>query len=232
MVRKARHSIFGSAVVIFSANPATALAPMQRRTSHNFHRLGKPILLILGLLPLAALFWLDLGANPVETLTHHTGVWGLRFLLLTLTITPLRRLSGWNWLLRYRRMLGLFAFFYALLHFAIYLVFDQFFDPTAIARDVLKRPYITVGFLAFVLLLPLAATSTNAMIRRLGARRWQRLHRLVYAIGLLVILHYLWLVKADLSRPLAYAAVLVLLLGYRLWFHYRHKLSVRPAPAP
>ena len=203
---------------------------LQPRSKRDFHPLGKVILFFLGLLPLAALFWLDLGANPVETVTHHTGTWGLRFLLLTLAVTPLRRLSGWNWLLRYRRMLGLFAFFYALLHFATYLVFDQFCDPAAIARDVLKRPYITVGFLAFVLLIPLAVTSTNKMIRRLGARRWQRLHRLVYAIGLLVIVHYFWLVKADLSRPLLYATVLALLLGYRLWFYYRHKLSIRPAP--
>ncbi|MFO1434769.1 MAG: protein-methionine-sulfoxide reductase heme-binding subunit MsrQ [Candidatus Competibacteraceae bacterium] len=208
---------------------------MQRRQPPNkrdFHRIGKTILFFLGLLPPATLFWRGLGANPVETLTHHTGTWGLRFLLLTLAVTPLRRLSGWNWLLRYRRMLGLFAFFYALLHFATYLVFDQFFDPAAIARDVLKRPYITIGFLAFVLLIPLAVTSTNKMIRRLGARRWQHLHRLVYPIGLLVILHYFWLVKADLSRPLLYGAVLALLLGYRIWFYYRHKPSIRPVFEP
>lgn len=205
---------------------------LQPPIKRDFHRLGKAVLFFLGLLPLVALFWRGLGANPVETLTHHTGTWGLRFLLLTLAVTPLRRLLSWNWLLRYRRMLGLFAFFYALLHFTTYLVFDQFFDPAAITRDVLNRPYITVGFLAFVLLIPLAVTSTNKMIRRLGARRWQRLHRLVYAIGLLVILHYFWLVKADLSRPLLYAVVLALLLGYRLWFYYRHKLGIRPVPAP
>src|SRR5512143_597815 len=178
---KAGYSSFGGSVVIVIVNPIT-LAPMQRPqppSKPDFHRLGKAILFFLGLQPLAALFWQGLGANPVETLTHHTGTWGLRFLLLTLAVTPLRRLLGWNWLLRYRRMLGLFAFFYALLHFTTYLMFDQFFDPAAIARDVLKRPYITVGFLAFVLLIPLAVTSTNKMIRRLGARRWQRLHRLV-----------------------------------------------------
>lgn len=195
------------------------------------HRWSKPLLFILCLLPLAALFWLDWGANPVETLTHHTGRWTLRLLLLTLAVTPLRRLSGWNWLLRYRRMLGLFAFFYALLHFGVYLVFDHFFDLHAIAEDVVKRPYITVGLAALLLLLPLAATSTNGMIRRLGGRRWRRLHRLVYAIGLLAVLHYLWLVKADLEKPLIYAAILGVLLSYRLWLHYQPRPGVNPVPA-
>jgi sulfoxide reductase heme-binding subunit YedZ len=204
---------------------------MQLTLTQGINRFGKPGLFIISLLPLAELGWLELGANPVETVTHHTGQWALRFLLLTLAVTPLRRLSGWNWLLRFRRMLGLFAFFYALLHFCTYLVFDQFFDLAAIAEDVVKRPYITVGFLAFLLLIPLAATSTHAMIRRLGARRWQRLHRLVYAIGILVIVHYLWLVKADSTRPLGYAAILSVLLGYRLWFRYQHRFSIKPLPA-
>lgn len=194
-------------------------------------RWRKPLVFILCLLPLAALFWLEWGANPVETLTHHTGRWALRFLLMTLAITPLRRLSGWNGLQRYRRMLGLFAFFYALLHFGVYLVFDQFFDLRAIAEDVVKRPYITVGFAAFVLLIPLAVTSTNGMIRRLGGRRWRRLHRLVYAIGILGVLHYLWLVKADLEQPLIYAVILGALLGYRLWLYYQRRAAVSPAPA-
>jgi sulfoxide reductase heme-binding subunit YedZ len=189
--------------------------------------IGKPLVFLLGLLPLAGLFWQGLGVNPVETLTHHTGEWGLRLLLITLAITPLRRITGWAWVVRFRRMLGLFAFFYASLHFATYLVFDQFFDLPAIAQDVLKRPYITVGFAAFLSLIPLAVTSTNAMMKRLGGRRWQRLHRLVYLIGLLAILHYLWLVKADLTRPLAYAVVLALLLGYRVGFHYRSTLLKR-----
>ena len=136
--------------------------------------------------------------------------------MLTLAITPLRRLTGWNRLQSFRRMLGLFAFCYVCLHFATYLIFDQFFDLRGILDDVAKRPYITVGFAGFLLLIPLAVTSTNAMIKRLG-RHWQRLHRLVYAIGLLGVLHYWWLVKADLTEPLIYAGLLAVLLGYRLW---------------
>lgn len=157
-----------------------------------------------------------LGANPVEVMTHETGEWGLRFLLLTLAVTPARRLTGWNGLQRYRRMLGLFAFFYVCLHFSIYLVFDHWFDLRAILEDIVERPYITVGFAAFVLLIPLALTSTRGMIRRLG-RRWQPLHRLVYVIAVLAVLHFLWLVKADLLEPLVYAVLLALLLGYRVW---------------
>lgn len=183
-------------------------------------RLSKPLVFIACLLPLAWLiwrFWNDqLGTNPVETLSHRTGDWSLRFLLLTLAVTPLRRLTGWNGAQRFRRMLGLFAFFYATLHFLVYLVFDQFFDLSAILADIGKRPYITVGFAAFVLLIPLAVTSTNRMIKRLG-RNWQRLHRAVYLIAVLGVLHYLWLVKADLREPLLYAAILGALLGYRLW---------------
>lgn len=185
----------------------------------------------LGLLPLARLAWLGLtgglGANPIEFVTHFTGRWTLTFLLVTLAVTPLRRMLGWNWLLRLRRMLGLFAFFYAALHFSTYLVLDQFFDFGAIAKDVLKRPCITVGFTAFVLLIPLAVTSTNAMVRRLGARRWQLLHRLVYAIAIAGVVHWWWLVKADVRLPLAYGAVLALLLGARL----RWALAGRPAAA-
>jgi sulfoxide reductase heme-binding subunit YedZ len=137
-----------------------------------------------------------------------------------LAVTPLRRLTGWNGLQRFRRMLGLFAFFHVCLHFGVYLIFDQFFDLSAIIADVVKRPYITVGFAAFVLLIPLAATSTNRMIKRLG-RNWQRLHRLVYLIAILGVLHYLWLVKADLREPLMYAGILAVLLGYRLWWRMR-----------
>lgn len=184
---------------------------------------GKPLIFSLSLLPVLMLivnaFSDGLGANPVETITHSTGEWGLRFLLITLAVTPVRRLSGWQWLQRFRRMLGLFAFFYVCLHFATYLVFDHFFDVATIWDDVLERPYITVGFIAFLLLIPLAITSTKSMMRRLG-RHWQRLHRLVYPIAVLGVLHFLWLVKADLREPLLYAAVLALLLGYRLWLHY------------
>lgn len=190
----------------------------------SMQTIGKPLVFSACLLPLLWLCWLawsdQLGVNPVETLSHRTGDWSLRFLLLTLAVTPLRRLTGWNGLQRFRRMLGLFAFFYVSLHFGVYLIFDQFFDLSAILADVVKRPYITVGFAAFVLLIPLAATSTNRMIKRLG-RNWQRLHRLIYPIAILGVLHYLWLVKADLREPLIYAGVLAVLLGYRVWWWMR-----------
>ncbi|MCC6136933.1 MAG: protein-methionine-sulfoxide reductase heme-binding subunit MsrQ [Candidatus Contendobacter sp.] len=185
---------------------------------------AKPLIFIGCLLPLAWLCWLawqgQLGANPVETLSHRTGDWSLRFLLLTLAITPARRLTGWNRLQQFRRMLGLFAFFYVSLHLAVYLIFDQFFDWSAIAADVVKRPYLTVGFAAFLLLIPLAITSTRGMMKRLG-KNWQRLHRLVYLIAVLGVLHYAWLVKADLSEPLLYGGVLAMLLGYRRWRRWR-----------
>ncbi|MEZ5581158.1 MAG: protein-methionine-sulfoxide reductase heme-binding subunit MsrQ [Candidatus Competibacteraceae bacterium] len=191
----------------------------------RFPPYGKPLVFCVSLLPLVWLCWLAwqdrLGANPVETLSHRTGDWSLRFLLLTLAVTPLRRLSGWNWLLKFRRMLGLFAFFYVCLHLGVYLIFDQFFDPSAILEDIAKRPYITVGFAGFLLLIPLAATSTNGMIKRLG-RNWQRLHRLVYLIGMLGVVHYWWLVKADISEPLLYAGLLTILLGYRAWWWNVH----------
>ncbi len=184
-------------------------------------RLIKSALFLMCLLPCANLawgFWQDtLGANPVEAITRGTGDWTLRFLLISLAVTPLRRLTGLNWLLRTRRMLGLYAFFYAALHFTTYLWLDQFFDWAGIARDIVKRPFITVGFAAFVLLIPLAATSFNRAIRWLGGRRWQALHRSVYAIGILSILHYWWLVKRDISEPLMYALILTLLLGFRFW---------------
>jgi len=171
------------------------------------------------LLPLARLIVLGssdgLGANPIEFITRSTGTWTLVGLMLTLSITPLRRLSGRADLIRYRRMLGLFSFFYACLHFVTYIWLDQFFDPAAIARDIVKRPFVTVGFAAFVLLVPLAATSTHVMMRRLG-RRWQLLHRLVYVIALLGVIHYLWLVKKDMTAPLIYGGVLLLLLAIRM----------------
>ena len=161
-----------------------------------------------------------LGANPVEELLHRLGSWGLNFLLITLAVTPLRRLTGLNWLLRFRRMLGLFAFFYVLLHFLVYVWLDQGFDLHFIFEDIAERPYITLGFTAFTLLIPLALTSTTGMMRRLGPR-WKKLHRLVYPVAVLGVWHYFWLVKADLRQPLIYAAVLGLLLGFRLWFRRR-----------
>ena len=159
----------------------------------------------------------NLGANPIEFITRSTGTWTLVGLMLTLTITPLRKITGWNSLLRIRRMLGLFSFFYASLHFITYIWLDQFFDFGAILHDIYKRPFITVGFSAFILLIPLALTSSNAMIRRLGAKHWQQLHKLVYLIAVLGVLHYVWLIKKDLTQPLIYAGVLTLLLGWRLW---------------
>jgi sulfoxide reductase heme-binding subunit YedZ len=179
----------------------------------------KPWVFVACLLPIVRLLVLGgsggLGANPIEFITRSTGTWTLVGLLLTLSITPLRRLTGQVALLRYRRMLGLFSFFYGCLHFVTYIWLDQFFDPAAIARDILKRPFITIGFTAFVLLIPLAATSTHAMMRRLG-RRWQQLHRLIYLIALLGVIHYVWLVKKDLTEPLIYGGVLACLLVLRL----------------
>ena len=182
-------------------------------------RVGKPLVFLLCLAPLVHLFWRavaeTLGANPVEALIHATGDWTLRLLLITLAVTPLRRLTGQVWLTRFRRQLGLFAFFYACLHLTAYLWFDQFFDWRAIIEDIVKRPYITVGFAAFVLLIPLAITSTRGWIRRLG-RRWQILHRAVYLIAILGVVHYLWLVKADLFEPAIYGVILAGLLAFRV----------------
>ena len=171
-----------------------------------------------------------LGANPVEAITHTTGEWTLRLLLATLAITPLRHVTGWVSLTRLRRMVGLFAFFYLVLHFATYAVLDASLDLAYVVEDVADRLYITVGFAAFVMLVPLAATSTNAMVRRLGPLRWRRLHRLVYAAGVCGVLHYLWLVKADLREPLIYAGILTVLLAARLpvvvqWMQARRSKS-------
>ena len=181
----------------------------------------KIVTFLLALYPLIRLLIFaatdNLGANPIEFITRSTGTWTLVGLMLTLTITPLRKITGWNSLLRIRRMLGLFSFFYASLHFITYIWLDQFFNFGAIIHDIYKRPFITVGFSAFILLIPLAMTSSNAMIRRLGAKRWQQLHKLVYLIAVLGVLHYVWLVKKDLTQPLIYAGVLMLLLGWRLW---------------
>jgi len=180
----------------------------------------KAALFLAGLIPLIRLGWYgyssQLGANPIEFITRSLGTWTLVFLLITLSITPLRNLSGWSWLIKLRRMAGLFAFFYALLHFITYIWLDQFFDLNSIYKDVIKRPFITIGFTAFILLIPLAATSTNAMIKRLGGKRWQLLHRLVYLVAIFGVLHYWWLVKKDITQPAIYAAILTILLGYRV----------------
>lgn len=182
-------------------------------------------LIPLGLLGLDA-YADNLGANPIEVITRSTGTWTLVFLLVTLSITPLRKISGWQPLIKLRRMLGLYAFFYASLHFTTYIWLDQFFDFAEMIKDVAKRPFITVGFMSFVLTLPLALTSTSGMIRRLG-KRWQQLHRLVYAIAIGGVVHFLWLVKADVRRPLIYGSVLTLLLAYRLAMRWRSALHIR-----
>jgi sulfoxide reductase heme-binding subunit YedZ len=201
----------------------------------------KAVVFAVALLPLARLVVLTLndglGANPIEFLLRSLGTWTLVALLVTLGITPLRRLTGWNWLLRIRRMLGLFTFFYATLHVAVYIGLDQYFDLQAIVADIIKRPYLTFGAVAFVLLIPLAATSFNAAIRWLGARRWQNLHRLVYVIAIAAILHYWYhkLAKNDLQTPAIYGAVLAVLLGARVaqWWNERRRSLTAPArPTP
>lgn len=168
-----------------------------------------------------------LGANPVETLTRSTGIWALNFLFITLAVTPCRQLTGCCWLVRFRRMLALYSFFYACLHFGTYLVFEQFFDCGAIVEDIGKRPYIAAGFLAFALLIPLAATSTDRMMRRLGGRRWRSLHRLVFPIAMVAVFHYLWLVKRDLTGPAWYALLLCLLLLARAMGKQRPAVPAR-----
>ncbi len=191
----------------------------------------KPFVFLACLIPALLLGWDaftgGLGVNPIEDITHRTGDWALRFLLVTLAVTPLRRLAGWNGLVRFRRMVGLFAFFYAVLHFSTYLVFDHFFDLLLIIDDVAERKYVTAGFVGFVLMIPLAVTSTQGWIRRLG-RRWTALHRLVYASAVAGVVHFLWLVKIDIGEPLIYAVILALLLGARLAHRYRgHGRAVR-----
>ena len=201
----------------------------------------KPIVFVAALVPFAHLLWRgfngDLTADPLVEITNETGIWTLRFVVITLAITPVRRLTGWNPVIRFRRMLGLFAFFYAMLHFTTYLIGDRFASldfpdgfiawstfvnlMASIWEDVAKRPYITVGFIAFVSLIPLALTSTAGWIRRLGGRNWQRLHRLVYLTGIAGVVHYWWRVKADTLHPAIYAVLVAVLLGYRLVLSFK-----------
>ncbi len=191
----------------------------------------KPVVFVACLGPLAHLGWKAymglLGANPIEVITHATGDCTLRFLLVTLAITPLRKLSGQLWLIRFRRMFGLFAFSYGVLHFLTYIWLDKFFDLHEMLKDVGKRRFITVGFTALVLLIPLAVTSTRGWIRRLGGKRWNLLHRLIYVSAIAGVIHYLWLVKADIRKPLQYAFVLGLLLGYRVLAWMLPKLTAK-----
>ena len=203
-------------------------------------RVGKPVVFVACLVPfsllVADLLQGRLGANPIEEITHRTGDWILIFLFITLSVTPLRRLTGWGVLIRFRRMLGLFAFSYGLVHFSILVVFDHFFNLASILEDVVKRPYITVGFISLMLLVPLAATSTKGWVKRLGGRRWNRLHQLVYVSAAGGVLHYLWLVKADTRRPIVFGLVLVALLATRLWHQRKRRrraeATVSDAPAP
>jgi len=195
----------------------------------------KPFVFLACLLPLARLGWKAymglLGANPIEVITHSTGDWTLIFLLITLAVTPLRKLSGQPWLIRYRRMFGLFAFFYVTLHFLTYIWLDKFFNVHDMLADIAKRKFITVGFTGFVLLIPLALTSTSGWIRWLGGKRWQALHRLIYAAAICGVIHYLWLVKADIRKPLQYGTVLAVLLGYRLVSWAVPKLKSQKMPS-
>ncbi len=197
----------------------------------------KPVVFMACLGPLARLGWKAynqaLGANPIEVITHSTGDWTLIFLLVTLAITPIRKLTGQLWLIRYRRMFGLFAFFYVVLHFLTYIWLDKFFDVHEMLADIAKRKFITVGFTGFLLLIPLAVTSTTGWIRRLGGKRWQRLHQLIYVSATAGVIHYWWLVKKDIHKPLEYAAVLAALLAYRAinWLLPNLKASKRhPLP--
>ena len=199
----------------------------------------KPAAFLICLVPLGQLAYRaysdDLGANPIDTITKFTGSWALFILLASLSVTPLRKITGRNELIKFRRMLGLFAFFYALLHFSTFLVLDHFFDFARIAKDIVKRPYVTAGFTALVLMIPLAITSTSGMIRRLG-KRWQQLHYLVYIIAIAGVTHFYWLVKSDIRRPFQYGFVLALLLGYRLLIKwaplFATRLTLKSSTAP
>ena len=191
----------------------------------------KPVVFAAALVPLGFLVWGafndGLGANPVETITFETGEWGLRLLLLTLTVTPLRRITGWNGVVRVRRMLGLFGFFYICLHFTTYIWLDHYFSIADVIDDIVERPYITVGFTGFMMLIPLALTSTNRMVKRLGGANWRRLHRLAYFAAGAGVLHFLWLVKADLREPLIYLAIVSALMVLRIPAVLRFIQSVR-----
>ena len=187
--------------------------------------MAKAVVFLLCLVPAGYLIWGmlydGLGPNPIEYITRDTGDWTLRFLLISLLVTPARKLLGQPWLIKYRRMLGLFAFFYAFLHFVTYIWLDRFFDIPDTLKDIAKRPFILVGFLSFLILIPLAITSTAGWIRRLGGKRWAWLHRGVYASVILGVVHYWWLVKSDIRLPLMYAVFAAILLGYRLIVAFR-----------
>lgn len=196
--------------------PATTLSP---RPADFTRRLLKPVVFVGSLLPAGYLAWRaateNLGANPIEEITRDLGDWALRFLLIALVVTPLRMITGWNAIGRLRRMMGLFAFFYVMMHMMAYIGLDQFFDWPAIWKDIVKRVYITIGMASVLTLIPLAITSTDGMVKRLGGRNWRRLHRIVYLSAILGVVHYVFMIKAGYQQPLIYAAILFALLAYR-----------------
>ncbi|HXB22085.1 MAG TPA: protein-methionine-sulfoxide reductase heme-binding subunit MsrQ [Candidatus Solibacter sp.] len=201
----------------------------------NLIRILKVLVFLLCLGPVGVLIWKFLhellGANPIDVITRSTGRWTLTFLLITLGVTPLRRLTGMPWLIRFRRMLGLYAFFYGCLHLTTYVWMDKFFDVHEMVQDILKRRFITAGMTGWLLMLPLALTSTTGWILRLGGKRWQKLHRLIYFSAAAGVIHFIWLVKADLQKPLTYGAILAVLVAYRLlmWAMARVRAKSRPA---
>ena len=202
----------------------------------NLIRAFKVMVFLLCLGPVAVLTWKGfhdlLGANPIDVITRTTGRWTLNFLLITLAITPLRRISGMPWMIRFRRMVGLYAFFYGSLHLMTYVWLDKFFDVHEMLHDIVKRRFITAGLTAWALMLPLALTSTTGWIRRLGGKRWQKLHRLIYFSAAAGVIHFIWLVKADLTRPEIYAAIVSILLGYRLYVRLKPDTTKRPSVRP
>jgi len=221
---------------------APAPARKRRRVDDRFVRfVAKPLVFALCLMPLAWIAWQalavpgGLGANPIDTVNRFLGDWALRFLLISLAVSPVKEIAGLAVVMRFRRMLGLFAFFYVVLHLSSWIGLDQFFAWRHIWADIVKRPYITVGMLAFTLLVPLAVTSTSGMIKRLGARAWKRLHMLVYPAAMLACFHFLMLVKADVREPLVYAALLAVLLGWRAvtrWLPRPARPAEAAKPAP
>jgi sulfoxide reductase heme-binding subunit YedZ len=219
----------------FSAGEATKRRQIDAHRRERTRRIARalhPVVILAGLAPAAIIiyqiFYGGLGANPIEEIQHRTGDWTLNFLAATLTITPLRRLTSWGWLQPYRRTLGLLAFFYATTHLLNYMVLDLFFDWGEIGEDILERPYITIGMAAFVALIPLALTSTKASIKRLGGKRWTRLHQLIYPIVIMGTVHYWMSVKKDIAKPLTYAIIFGALLAIRIAFWSWDRMKSRP----
>lgn len=207
-----------------------AIKPNRYLLMVNKSALLKPFVFILCLVPLLNLVWSGfnqgLGVNPAETIIRSLGDWALYFLLFTLSVTPLRKTLGLNVLIRIRRMLGLFVFFYVCLHLTAYIWFDQFFDWDEIVKDIIKRPFITLGFATFILLIPLVFTSTNKMMKRLK-KRWKTLHQLIYPISIMATVHYFWMTRADFRQPVLIATILAALLGYRLYVIYKNSPSIK-----